>query len=166
MTYAERLKDPRWQRKRLEILNRDNFTCQECGSPDKTLHVHHRRYQHGMSPWEYPKNELVTLCEDCHARETERDQRLNRVFAEIKWDGAVDHVIGYAMARMAYYTLSPVDIVVERMDLFCMYEFAQGVATFFDVTIKAVIDALSNSGGRIPAAVHSEWPVRPWPSEQ
>jgi len=28
LTYSEKLKDPRWQKKRLEILSRDNFTCE------------------------------------------------------------------------------------------------------------------------------------------
>jgi len=29
-TYAEKLKHPLWQRKRLEILNRDGFKCAQC----------------------------------------------------------------------------------------------------------------------------------------
>lgn len=28
--YSQKLLDPRWQRKRLEILQRDDFTCQVC----------------------------------------------------------------------------------------------------------------------------------------
>ena len=27
--YVEKLKDPRWQRKRLEIMQRDGFRCRE-----------------------------------------------------------------------------------------------------------------------------------------
>ena len=68
--YAQKLRDPRWQRKRLEILSRDDFTCQECKATDKTLHVHHRFYKKGLEPWEYDKA-LVTLCEDCHSDTTE-----------------------------------------------------------------------------------------------
>lgn len=30
MTYSQKLRDPRWQKKRLEILERDSFTCQHC----------------------------------------------------------------------------------------------------------------------------------------
>lgn len=44
-SYAFKLKDPRWQRKRLEILQRDNFTCQECYATDKELNVHHLIYK-------------------------------------------------------------------------------------------------------------------------
>lgn len=64
-TYAEKLKDPRWQKKRLEILSRDNFTCKCCFNTDKTLHVHHKIYE-SNNPWETSSIHLITLCEDCH----------------------------------------------------------------------------------------------------
>lgn len=70
-TYAEKLKDPRWQKKRLEILNRDDWRCQQCFDGDNTLHVHHRRYITGRDPWDYPDHMLVTMCETCHAAEKE-----------------------------------------------------------------------------------------------
>lgn len=66
-TYGELLKDPRWQRMRLEILERDEFRCQTCGDNKNTLHVHHRRYLKGHKPWEYDASDLVTLCEGCHS---------------------------------------------------------------------------------------------------
>lgn len=72
-TCAEKLKDPRWQRRRLEILNRDNFTCQKCGDIETSLHVHHRLYSKEFKePWNYPDNLLVTLCEKCHQQETDQ----------------------------------------------------------------------------------------------
>lgn len=68
MAYADLLKDPRWQKKRLQILNRDEFTCRNCGLGTKTLHVHHKVYfKQKTNPWDYPDNLLVTLCEECHA---------------------------------------------------------------------------------------------------
>lgn len=69
--YLEKLKDPRWQRKRLEILQRDKFMCQACGEDSHTLHVHHRYYIPGAEPWEAPSESLVTLCADCHETESE-----------------------------------------------------------------------------------------------
>lgn len=60
------LKDPRWQKKRLEIFNRDNFTCKLCGDPKSTLHIHHKKYASNTSPWDYQNDSLVTLCEHCH----------------------------------------------------------------------------------------------------
>lgn len=71
--YAKKLKDPRWQRKRLEILQRDDFACKDCRDRASTLHVHHKYYRWGAEPWEYPELALVTLCEACHMYETERE---------------------------------------------------------------------------------------------
>lgn len=67
MTYAEKLKHPKWQKKRLEALNNANFTCQFCGETEKTLHVHHLLYHKGRQPWEYHSLLLNAICEDCHA---------------------------------------------------------------------------------------------------
>lgn len=66
--YLAKLRDPRWQRKRLEILQRDDWTCQWCTAKDVTLNVHHLRYE--GEPWEVHANSLLTLCEDCHTQET------------------------------------------------------------------------------------------------
>lgn len=66
LSYAEMLKDPRWQKRKTEILNRDKFTCLLCGDTKNTLHVHHLRYIKGRNPWEYGDEDLITLCEDCH----------------------------------------------------------------------------------------------------
>lgn len=68
--YVEKLRDPRWQKKRLEVLNRDDFTCRHCGAKDKTLHIHHGFYMDGKEPWQYPTDSLTTLCLDCHEAET------------------------------------------------------------------------------------------------
>ena len=70
-TYREKLLDPRWQKMRLGILERDDWTCQICGNKESTLHIHHRRYIAGNNPWDYPERLLVTLCEDCHEEEQE-----------------------------------------------------------------------------------------------
>jgi len=45
MSYQEKLKDPRWQKKRLEILQRDGWKCKWCGEEKQTLHIHHLKYQ-------------------------------------------------------------------------------------------------------------------------
>lgn len=67
-SYSELLRDPRWQKKRLTILERDQFSCAECGNTKKTLHVHHRYYVSGRLPWEYPGFCYQTLCKPCHDR--------------------------------------------------------------------------------------------------
>jgi len=65
-SYAEKLKDPRWQKKRLEILERDEWKCMSCGDKENTLHVHHIFYFPGKEPWDVHNGFLITLCEKCH----------------------------------------------------------------------------------------------------
>ena len=67
LTYSEKLKDPRWQKKRLDILNRDNFTCQLCADKYTTLHIHHFCYNTNYNPWDVEDNDLITYCEHCHS---------------------------------------------------------------------------------------------------
>lgn len=67
--YSKKLLDPRWQKKRLEILQRDKFTCTLCGNDRETLHVHHKYYESGYEPWDYEKDTLITLCSTCHEEE-------------------------------------------------------------------------------------------------
>jgi len=64
--YSALLKDPRWQRKRLEIFQRDGFACRLCGATDRTLNAHHLWYDRGAKPWEYDETALVTVCDECH----------------------------------------------------------------------------------------------------
>jgi len=72
-TYSEKLKDPRWQKKRLKILERDKFQCKCCDSTDKTLHVHHIFYLKGYEPWDYSNSTLITLCKECHQEVKDTD---------------------------------------------------------------------------------------------
>jgi len=67
--YSQKLLDPRWQKKRLEIMQRDNWSCQLCGDTENTLHVHHAFYLNDKDIWDYPENLLITLCDSCHEEE-------------------------------------------------------------------------------------------------
>lgn len=69
MNYSDQLRDPRWQRRRLEIMSRANFACEQCGDTKTTLNVHHKLYRRGALPWEYTDVELVCWCDNCHERE-------------------------------------------------------------------------------------------------
>jgi len=85
MTYSEKLKDPRWQKKRLEILERDDWTCRWCFDSESTLHIHHVKYKKGSNPWEYSNDDLITICEDCHTSEHEyRQEAENNLINELK----------------------------------------------------------------------------------
>ena len=57
-------KDPRWQKRRLEIMERDDFQCVACNSKTNELHVHHKRYK--GQPWQAKDDDMQTLCVKCH----------------------------------------------------------------------------------------------------
>lgn len=87
--YWVKLNDPRWQKRRLEIMARDDFRCISCDSNETTLHVHHFYYITGRLPWQYPGWALNTLCEDCHNKAHEY------IATEItEWEGAMDFLLG------------------------------------------------------------------------
>lgn len=69
MDYKEQIKSPKWQKRRLEIMQKDNFTCQLCGDTESMLNVHHLTYHKDKKIWEYEDWELITLCENCHKEE-------------------------------------------------------------------------------------------------
>jgi hypothetical protein len=64
MDYADLLRHPKWQKKRLEIMHL--WRCSGCNADDVPLNVHHRRYIRGRKPWEYSNDDLIALCDDCH----------------------------------------------------------------------------------------------------
>lgn len=93
MTYSEKLRDPRWQKKRLEIMNRDEFGCQICGDKESTLNVHHKEYVRGKAPWDYDGNHLITLCELCHSRVEEAKGHIAFIVCEPAMLAAVNSFI-------------------------------------------------------------------------
>lgn len=76
--YLQKLKDPQWQQKRLRIMERDRFMCQNCEDTKRPQAVHHRWYEYGRDPWDYPDEALVTLCDECHGFERESRQRVEQ----------------------------------------------------------------------------------------
>ena len=82
-SYGEKLLDPRWQRMRLKILERDGWSCRRCGETTVTLHVHHKRYAFGREPWDYSPTDLVTLCQECHQEEYESRKESEAILLEL-----------------------------------------------------------------------------------
>ena len=88
MKYSEKLKDPRWQKLRLEIFERDEWCCQKCFDSESTLAVHHFRYIRDREPWDYPPELLITLCEECHSIEYEMmPEEISSLIEQIKEKG-------------------------------------------------------------------------------
>lgn len=77
--YSDLLKNPKWQKKRLKIMERDGFKCQYCHNGDKTLNVHHIVYFQGKDPWEYENRFLITFCEDCHQKEHQMENEMGKL---------------------------------------------------------------------------------------
>lgn len=126
MTYREQLLHPNWQRKRLEILQRDDFACQLCYDKESTLHVHHKQYGKGRMAWEYPADELVTLCEECHDIMHEQNAMMRDIVAKLPIDGpgcvvsGASVLAGWAhgtrgMDMSHIYQLSPDDFVAGQV---------------------------------------------------
>jgi hypothetical protein len=100
--YAELLKDPRWQKRRLEVMQRDNFKCKWCLDEKSTLHVHHLKYKNGLKPWEYPDSTLVCICEGCHQEWTDSLEQILELLATMGSNGVGLHAVyGYLLAEAA-----------------------------------------------------------------
>lgn len=96
--YKKQYLDPRWQRKRLFILERDDWRCQCCYSKENTLNVHHRIYINDKDLWDYPDNLLITLCVDCHKSEKEDMQKsLSELNLQMKKKFLSDEVMDIAI---------------------------------------------------------------------
>lgn len=104
--YSEKLRDPRWQKKRLEILQRDEWKCQACGDKEAPLHIHHIFYDIGKDPWDYKNRHLITLCEDCHESErTEFYENSKELISAMKYCGfmssdLVDFIHGFSEIKL------------------------------------------------------------------
>ncbi|HRQ17741.1 MAG TPA: hypothetical protein PL085_11740 [Agriterribacter sp.] len=116
-TYSKALADPRWQRKKTEILLRDNFTCKCCGDTTTQLEVHHVEYFAGKQPWEYPDEMLLTTCHSCHEKELVRYKHEQYLLQSLKTTGfyAVEIL---AIAQMLYTFKPFVDFIRRHIKVF------------------------------------------------
>lgn len=97
MTYKDKLKHPKWQKTRLQVLERDSFKCCACGDKDNMLHVHHKYYEKGKDPWDYDLSCFLTLCEKCH--------KLGHTKIRVIFDKAIIHpsVIIKELPELSFY---------------------------------------------------------------
>lgn len=122
-SYADKWKDPRWQKRRLQIMERDHWACRICDDETEMLVVHHLQYIPGREPWEYDDVDLVTLCDTHHKEEHEfrpaNEKTLLTVLRRLNMDqiGALAIAMRKSMAvagwlqawfgRLQYYLESP-----------------------------------------------------------
>lgn len=94
-------RDPRWQKKRLEIMEAWEFKCSMCDAADKPLNVHHKIYRKGAAPWEYSSRDLECLCENCHEKTHARMTEIKECLARMEdWD--LNRVLGYLQGLIAF----------------------------------------------------------------
>ena len=158
--YAEWLKHPLWQRKRLEILQRDEFCCTRCNADEKTLHVHHGYYARGLKPWESEEETLYTLCEECHEREQALLDRIQRRLGAL--GDHLETVLGFLDSLSAEHPSQA--FVCESPD----YMFGLGARyclTESEVFAKAKRDsAYRITDGQPLSAMYRRWAAPTWPS--
>jgi hypothetical protein len=94
-TYWEKLRDPRWQKRRLEVMEVAGFRCVICSDDKTTLNVHHKLYRKGSAPWEYADSELMCVCETCHEELTNARAELDEILGRLDWC-FLPEVTGYA----------------------------------------------------------------------
>jgi len=122
--YYQKLRDPRWQKKRLEILAAAGWKCQCCNDAEKTLNVHHLVYKKG-EPWDIPNDHLEALCENCH----ERRESFNKVWGRC---------------------LIPTKLCLEFEEYF-LWVFGEGAHFFTKHTFNQMIAQIHRAENVIPA---------------
>lgn len=81
----------KWQQKRKEILNRDNYECQVCKSKGR-FHigecVHHKKELKLYPELAMDNDNLITLCNRCHNLIHEKHlnrKKEKRIISEERW---------------------------------------------------------------------------------
>lgn len=70
---------PEWEQTRIKRRNYDGNKCKNCGTT-KNLQVHHKRYRNFNR--EDVKDNLITLCKDCHQHYHDLQRRKKKVVCD------------------------------------------------------------------------------------
>lgn len=133
--YLKQYKNPKWQKIRLEILQRDNFACQICGEDESELHVHHRNYIYGKNVWEYEYTDLITLCNECHQQEKlVMKDVLNQFVLGIKRTMFSSEIISLdaSLAYMSHKSKYPNDVAINALCWILENNFDQRIEEYFN----------------------------------
>jgi hypothetical protein len=137
--YVLKLKDPRWQKKRLEVFEHNNFTCSGCGATDKTLNAHHPIYEKDKEPWEYPNETLMCLCDDCHYAAHDEEALLDYFVKLVKTGGLIH---GHSRYRDIWFCAGMLSGLVheEGMEfIFFNEKYAAGISHYLNIDSKELI---------------------------
>ena len=69
--------NPEWRKIRKKVIGIHGGKCDVCGMTEMRmkslcrggLHCHHKYYDKGKLPWEYPLTAFSVLCDNCHTVE-------------------------------------------------------------------------------------------------
>ncbi len=144
-SYWEMLKHPLWQQKRLKIMEYAGFQCENCGTNEVTLNVHHKYYTKNAKPWEYPDEALSCLCEPCHEKHHKFAERLKLALADLD-HGDIAYVVGYTNGLALRAKARPEDSSRIKVS---NYEEAIGLADSYHLSnnnrADQIIDSLDSS---------------------
>jgi hypothetical protein len=125
-TYYEKLKDPRWQKKRLEVMERNEFSCEICSDTETTLNVHHKEYFKGADPWDYEVEQLACICENCHEAEHGEIDLLKWVCSYARLDGPENR------EELAILLAGYMGITTEKLNSVMPYPFYPDLADVYE----------------------------------
>lgn len=91
--YSQLLQDPRWKKRRDEIITLFGRVCWQCKKTESPMHVHHRYYVAKRLPWNYPDVAHRVLCEECHEWKHDGPQQLE------DWEYFLDACFQVAMSH-------------------------------------------------------------------
>ena len=115
MTYKEQIQHPKWQKKRLEILKRDDFTCQHCSDKNNTLHVHHLLYHKHKLIWQYENKYLITYCNECHTLWHKANNELKEIISKrIYWTDIIS--INVLLKEISNYKGSEIMSIIDKLN--------------------------------------------------
>lgn len=87
-----KLDNQRWQLLRLQIFERDNWRCRNCGKAGRLECDHIVPLRQGGA--EYDPANLQAICRGCHIEKTRAENRRERTAAERAWDAMVTDIVG------------------------------------------------------------------------
>lgn len=150
-SYYEKLKDPRWQKKRLEVMTARNFTCELCGDTETTLNVHHKEYFKGHEPWDYDVNQLACICEVCHESHHDELDLLKFVCSYANLDGPNNRTqLAFVLAGftdLSYEGILSVSCLDDRPAYKLAYIAGKNAAIAFEEGIRNHFDLIGNQNG-------------------
>lgn len=114
--YLEKYNTFEWRLMRLLVLERDGNKCTKCGSVNR-LQAHHTVYNKELLPWEYPTDDLVTLCNKCHelfhdetascelfSKKVKKDSTINKIVSTLKKDFFLERIVDKKLFKQKQVT--------------------------------------------------------------